>query len=410
MTGRTSSPCRVHVALCAGIAMLLCRAAAAADGGTLWDAITGTRPLVEVRLRSEEVDQFGKVDTADAVTVRARLGFQTGAAWDTALLAEAVLLTPLESQYNSTINHQTQYPTVADPETYGLNRLQLINTSLPDTTLTIGRQRINLDDQRFIGSSNWRQLEQTFDAVRMVNTSIPRLTLDLTYADRVNRVYGKNSPVGVYRGDDYLANAGYQTPFGRLVGFAYLTHFDLSPTDSTHTYGARFTGERPVGDFKVGYSLSYAHQHQSANNPLRFQNDYYEGELSASLHGFGLSGGVEILDGNGIKGFTMPLDSPHAFQGWVNEFTMVPPNGVEDRYGGIGYAHKTLGLLDSLTAKIVYHDFKSQHLSSDYGSELDALCQASWHRLTALIEYGEYSARHFATDTRRLWFELDYSF
>jgi hypothetical protein len=32
--------------------------------------------------------------------------------------------------------------------------------------LTLGRQRINLDDQRFVGSVGWRQNEQTFDAVR----------------------------------------------------------------------------------------------------------------------------------------------------------------------------------------------------------------------------------------------------
>ncbi len=77
-----------------------------------------------------------------------------------------------------------------------MNRLQLTNTSLPDTTLTLGRQRINLDDQRFVGNVGWRQNEQTYDGFRVVNKSIPNLTVDVTYFDQVNRVFGKESPVG----------------------------------------------------------------------------------------------------------------------------------------------------------------------------------------------------------------------
>ena len=62
------------------------------------------------------------------------------------------------------------YPVVPDPESYEVNRFQLTNTSLPGTTLTLGRQRIVLDDQRFVGNVGWRQNEQTFDAFRIVNT------------------------------------------------------------------------------------------------------------------------------------------------------------------------------------------------------------------------------------------------
>ncbi len=72
------------------------------------------------------------------------------------------------------------YPVVADEEAYEINRFQFTNTSLPGTTLTLGRQRILLDDQRFIGNSGWRQNEQTFDAFRMVNRTVTNLVLDAT--------------------------------------------------------------------------------------------------------------------------------------------------------------------------------------------------------------------------------------
>ena len=70
------------------------------------------------------------------------------------------------------------YPVVADPESYEINRLQLTNTSIIDTTITLGRQRIVLDDHRFVGNVGWRQNEQTFDALRVVNKHIPNLTID----------------------------------------------------------------------------------------------------------------------------------------------------------------------------------------------------------------------------------------
>ena len=68
---------------------------------------------------------------------------------------------PLVAHYNSTTNGKTTYPVVADPEAYEFNRLQLTNTSIADTTITLGRQRIMLDDHRFVGNVGWRQNEQT---------------------------------------------------------------------------------------------------------------------------------------------------------------------------------------------------------------------------------------------------------
>jgi hypothetical protein len=50
--------------------------------------------------------------------------------------------------------------TIADPQSVGLNRLQIAYQTKV-LGLTVGRQRINLDDQRFVGSVGWRQNEQT---------------------------------------------------------------------------------------------------------------------------------------------------------------------------------------------------------------------------------------------------------
>ena len=89
------------------------------------------------------------------------------------------------------------------------------------TTATFGRQRIILDDHRFVGNVGWRQNEQTFDSLRVVNKSLANTTFDLAYVTQVNRVFGKESPQGRYDGDSVLANASYQFAIGKLTGFGY---------------------------------------------------------------------------------------------------------------------------------------------------------------------------------------------
>ncbi len=169
------------------------------------------------------------------------------------------------------------YPVVADPESYAFNRFTLTNTSIPGTTLTLGRQRILLDDQRFVGNVGWRQNEQTFDAFRVVNKSVKNLVLDATYLNRVNRVFGEDSPQGTYEGDTVLLNASYQTRIGKITGFGYLLEFDpiagvpAAANDSTSTYGLRFAGEAPAGKVKIGYLASWASQSDCRREPAELR-------------------------------------------------------------------------------------------------------------------------------------------
>src|SRR5262245_10226475 len=102
-----------------GLALALSTTVACAEGlQPVVNAARETKPLADVRLRSETVDQDGMSEDAHAVTLRARLGFETGKAWSTALLVEGDLLWPLDAHYNDTVNGKTAYPVVPDAETY----------------------------------------------------------------------------------------------------------------------------------------------------------------------------------------------------------------------------------------------------------------------------------------------------
>ena len=413
--GRKAFPLQDILRFGCGVCWFALATIADADGlGPIGEALGETKPIVDARLRYENVEQVGVPRDADAVTLRARLGFETGKAWETALLVEGEFVTPLDSNYNSTVNGKTQYATVADPENYELNRLQLTNTSLPQTTITLGRQRVNLDDQRFVGNAGWRQNEQTFDALRVVNRTLTNVTVDVTYLNQVNRVFGKDSPQGAYQGDNLLANLAYQTSIGKLTGFGYLLKFDPIPgvpaaiRDSSATYGARFSGERPLSRIKLGYVVSYAHQEDRGANPIKFGDDYYFAELTATYRQFNIGAGWEILDGDGTKGFTTPLATLHKFQGWADKFLTTPPNGIDDRYVNAGFLMKGVGPFDTVSATASYHDFHSQRLWLKYGNEVNLQLQAKWHRFLGTLKYADYNAEGFATDTTKYWAQIEF--
>jgi hypothetical protein len=420
-SGNYESKCAVAITTSRRLHFAIALSLAAASAHA--DVFSDAKPIVDVRLRYESVEQVGVVNDADALTIRARLGVETGKVVGTTLLAEGSFNEPLVRDYNDTIaaHDKITYATVADPQNYTVNRLQLMNTSLPQTAITVGRQRINLDDQRFVGNSGWRQNEQTFDAARIVNKSVENLTIDATYLDQTNRVFGKDSPQGAYKGTSYLGNVSYQTPIGKFTVFDYLLKFDpiaavpAAVRDSSATYGGRFAGEQPTGNWKIGYTASYAKQREYGENPLIFDNKYYLGELSLSYRIVSFGVGYEDLGGDGAKGFTTPLATLHKFQGWADKFLTTPANGVKDTYASLGLSMKSVGPFDTLSASAIYHDYKADYETicsvtntCNYGSEVNLLLQAKWKRFTGALKYADYSADKLFTDTKKLWAQIEF--
>jgi len=406
------------------VAMAVSGVAGAADFGVLGGAIGESKPIFDLRLRYEDVDQTPMAEEADAETLRLRLGFETGKAWNTTFLAEAEAIVDLAGHYrdDNALARDLSYPTVPDPAGEEINRLQLVNTSLPGTTVTLGRQRINLDDQRFVGNVGWRQNEQTFDALRIVNKPITALTLDVTYLNQVNRIFGRESPQGRYHGDGVLANAAYQFGSDKLTAFGYWLDFDhlngvpaaLDPQRvSSETLGARFAGERPLSKLKIGYMATFAKQSDYGSNPLSFDLDYYSVELTGKYRQYSLSLGQEVMEGNGAVGFSTPLGTLHKFHGWADKFLATPVNGIDDRYVSVGYLAKGVAMLDTLSATVSYHSFESERLSQDLGEEVDLQVQGKYQRFVGLLKVALYEADERRTpaayqDTAKIWAQLEY--
>ena len=372
------------------------------------------KPILDTRLRFESVEQDGLAQSAEAMTLRARLGLESGKVAGTTLLVEGEFVRPLVDDYNSTTNGNSAYPVVADPRSSELNRLQITNSTLPLTTVTIGRQRIVLDDHRFVGNVGWRQNEQTFDAIRVVNKSVPHLTLDVTYLDQVNRVFGKDSAQGRYYGDSVLANASYETTPGKLTAFTYRVAIDPivgvpgAVRDASQTFGLRFAGTRALDEVKLTYVASYATQQEAASNPVTFDLDYALAEINAGYGPYALGAGVEILEGDGSKGFTTPLATLHKFQGWADKFLVTPADGIDDRYVTAGVSRQRWAALDLLNVVATYHRYAAERSSTNYGSEIDLQAQARWRNLTGTLKYASYRADRLLTDTTKWWLQVEY--
>jgi hypothetical protein len=377
---------------------------------TFREAVQAAKFNVDWRLRQETVDQDGVPNSADAFTSRFRGGLTTGQLHSTALQMEAVFVEAIDEDYNSTVNGNVGYPVVADPSDIAtVNRFAFINKSLPKTTLTLGRQRIVLDDHRFVGNVGWRQNEQTFDALRAVRAG-ERMRMDVTYADQVNRVFGPDSPAGKWHGDVVLANFALTTPIGTLTFFDYFLDLDDALTASSNTVGARLVGSKPVGSITGLYTLSYAAQDDAGGNPATIGEHGYFVEGGLKIAKFTTSLGYEVLSGNGTVSFQTPLATLHAFQGWADKFLVTPADGIENPYFKLGYETQLGGTFKSVAAVAVLHEFNADSGFARYGDELNVQLVAKTERVTLTLKYAAYDADDLLTDTDKFWLSMDYVF
>lgn len=378
------------------------------------------KPLLDARLRFEQVDQDGFGHDANAVTLRLRAGVELSLD-DFKLLAEGEGTVALGERYDSGLNGKFRFPLVGDPENIELNRLQLQYRGLPKTLLTLGRQRINLDDQRFVGSAGWRQNEQTFDALRLEIGDPKKLRADLTYAWSVRSIWGvdgKGARQQSIGGNNVFATISHPTVLGTLSGFAFMVDQDEARVQgyrlSSQTYGLRLAGSRPLSrTAKLTYVLSYAHQSDFHRNPNDYRANYWLAEAGVELGGAKFALGHERLGsarGTPLTSFQTPLATLHKFQGWADKFTVTPPDGLRDTYATAGYSWKKTAGLDVISTGLTWHRFESDRRNRHYGDEWNAVVSAKRARWTATAKVAAYGADGFVTDTSKLWLQLEWAY
>jgi hypothetical protein len=378
------------------------------------DAVTGGKAHLEFRYRLEAVDQDPFADDALASTLRSRLNYVTGDWQGFSAFMEADNVTVLgdDDTYNSTTNGVTERPVVADPEYTEVNQAYLQFKSGTFTGL-LGRQRITLDNQRFVGNVGWRQNEQTYDAVTLKSSALAKTQLHYSYISNVNRITGpdEGSQPANYHGATHALNVQEDLgAFGAVTGFAYLLDLENVPALSSSTYGVHWAGTYKVSDAtKLNWLASYASQRDFADNPNDYSADYYLLEGGATYGKYGFKAGYEVLGGDDQPNhaFQTPLATLHVFQGWADKFLTTPRGGVEDLYLG---ATANVG---PVALQLIWHDFQAEAFSQDYGSEWNASAAFKFgakKNYEAMLKFADYQADGFATDTNKLWAQFSAAF
>jgi len=201
------------VAFYSGVPPLSC------DAATLEEALTGGTPSLNLRYRFERVDAQGASHDANAGTLRTALGYQTGDFMNFSARVEFEDVRPLGfRRFNSTSNGKTEYPVVADPEDTEINQAFLSYLAAEKTNIVVGRQRIILDNQRFIGNVGWRQNEQTYDGLMLHSGMISGVEITYAYVENVNRIFGEHHPVNSdFKMRSHLVNLAYSVSrFGKV--------------------------------------------------------------------------------------------------------------------------------------------------------------------------------------------------
>jgi Alginate export len=303
------------------------------------------------------------------------------------------------------------FPEVNDPQITELNQAYLDYKGFGALDLRVGRQRIEFDNQRFVGAVGWRQNDQTFDAASATYTHA-RFTARYAYVQKVHRIFGDDVAAGKHKqnGTHLFDVAGDVGGWGKLSGYYYYIDDQVTPLFSTATGGARFVGQRPVERVAVRYALEYARQQDAGDNTTSYDANYAHVDVGVLIDVLDVGIGYELLSGDSDGRFVTPLATLHAFNGWADKFvfggTGNPPGGLEDRYANVQYK------FGEYLAEIVYHDFQSDDSGDDFGDEVDLhVGRPFGAHVRVDLYYADFMAdNQFSStdlsDTRKFWFQL----
>ena len=409
-------------AVVAGIlACWVCGVSYAADTtefvNSINEAFSGGKLLLQVRPRVELVDQDGKPENAQAFTVRTLLGWETKPYYGFSFTAQAINVTRIgEKDYNDDAAQaaSSRFPLVTDPRNTDSNQLFLDYTELPKTRFRLGKQSIKLDNVRFIGNVEFRQVMQVFTGLSVENKSIANTELYFAHLVRVKDIFAKQREAKI----EILRGVYRWTPNDLLVAYSYLQDDPQLAGAvagvkelSNRIIGLRADGEHPFGEhFRLLYTAEYAKQNDYADGDSIINADYHHFGVGPKWGDWFIRLDYEKLGSNdGQYAFQTPLGTNHVFQGWADLFLTTPKQGIRDTFFVFGTKFGALQIGGE------YHRYHSDVGGIKFGKELDlAVSYAFTKKLTAKVEYADFResdvvAAQRRRDTTKIWFTLTYN-
>jgi hypothetical protein len=279
-------------------------------------------------------------------------------------------------------NHQ---PLIPDPPGTEVNQA-FIATELSNLTLKLGRQRVNFDNQRFVGGNGFWQNEQTFDALLGKINLLSNSNFTYSYIINSNRIFGDKG--GKHLADDdvvygtepglrpanfwgdhkhrsHLARLEWnEWDYTRIVAYAYAIDNRDMPGTSNDTLGLSYTWRYKAGAINYRAQLESAIQKRPeiADTP---NLAYYFADFGVGAGAYEVNGRYEVLGGKNSVSFATPLGSLHNFSGWADEVTNYVSEGLKDFSVGL------LWRSSPFRVETRYHTFHAYQNGDALGTEFD---------------------------------------
>ncbi len=386
--------------------------------------IDNVKPYLEFRPRYEYVDvDKSPKDAANALTIRTKIGVKIGTVLGIKGLSAQLEAIDVSALIDDYAPQKPDYELVPDPDNTRITQAFVVY-GMGNYAFVAGRKYVIIDDHRFIGNVNWRQMPQSLGVVAVAGKPLPNLNFLLA------GVYERKGIVDSLNVDWHMdkmpivLDVNYKVlPELRLKGFAYLL------TDIHNTYGMKASGSINLNGIKFSYLGEYAKQtdpyeKDNLNTKPDIDTDYYRIKIGAAYSGF--FGNVMYTyfgDADGKDaGFSTPLATLHKFDGWSDVLLKGAALGFD--YGmkewcfSVGYKNPTIGKL--MIAYLTFDSDKDTPVGKSIGSEIDALyAKKLTKRLSFLAKAAFYSADNGyytrgnllgTKDVTKYWVQLNYKY
>lgn len=275
-------------------------------------------------------------------------------------------------------------PLIADVPGGEINQA-LLHWSGRQLDIFAGRQRIDLANQRFMGSAAYWQNDQTFDAFRAKYQFLSMSSVQYIYLANANTYLGDDAgywltpddtlygvrdgvrPPGL-RGDQrhnsHLLHLEFKEwDYSQVLLWYYRFENETAPERSNNTLGAgyRFSCKADTLKYIVEADLAQQELTDFRDNSI----PYYRLEAGVGIQSLQVLLSQEYLGSDQDWGFITPLGSVNDFQGWAHVFLYTPDEGIVDTRVQFDWR------FNPFRVDARYHLFEAAQGGAAYGKEFD---------------------------------------
>ena len=359
------------------------------DGYTIADDIKTTG---ELRPRFD----FNNYDNVSENIMNTSNRFRLNAVWNATKNFEVQAEFLNVSNYSNIGEEYSNYQYVKDTD---ISRLTIAsmkyNFRNADTIINVGRQKLSFNDERLIGTLDWRQLYRSFEAFYLKNNTFENFVFEFAYS--INDLSQDDDKQMLALNGTYTFDSDNPEKLNLIV-------YDYMFEDVGDTLGIILGGKNDFYNFGLNYRGEYSVQidpsfgSRTTDSPTYF---YLNGGLSIRNFSF------DLLYSLQEEGYLTPYSTGHKFNG-VTDLPFLSTD-VQTFSGSINYTIK-----DNASFSGKLYNFSQDSTGNTLGNEFDLIADYSFAKnLSVHGEIGLFmadSGSNIAFDTTTANISIDYKF